>query len=105
VTDDITLRREMERGAKAQAILEDALVKEAFALIESHIFSKFKDAPIRDEDGVIKAKQLLYAATLFRRVFEDALRNGKSAENVLEQKRKGLSFLGDVWPSRRPRRP
>lgn len=105
MTEEITLRRDIERGAKAEAILNDPLVQEAFALIEGHIVSKFKDAPIRDEEGVIKAKQLLHAATLFRRVFEDAVRNGKSAENVLEQKRKGIKFLGDVWPSRRPRRP
>jgi signal transduction protein with GAF and PtsI domain len=105
VSDEMTLRRAMERGAKAKAILDDAFVKEAFAVIEGHIFSKFKDAPIRDEEGVLKAKQLFHAATLFRRVFEDAIRNGQAAENALEQKRKGISFLGDVWPSRRPRRP
>jgi hypothetical protein len=93
----------MDRGAKAQKVLDDPLVQEAFALIEAHIVTKFKDAPIRDDEGVLKTKQLLHAATLFRRVFEDAIRDGKVAENYFEQKRKGLSFLGDVWPSRRPR--
>lgn len=100
---DTQLRADMDRGAKAQKVLEDPLVQEAFALIEAHIVTKFKEAPIRDEEGVLKTKQLLHAVTLFRRVFEDAIRDGRVAENYFEQKRKGVSFLGDIWPSRRPR--
>jgi hypothetical protein len=96
---------DVDRGVRAERILEDELVKEAFQLVEDHFIGMFRRAPLRDEEGVIKAKQLLHALTLFRRVFEDALRNGRLAEQALSEKRKGVSFLGDIWQSRQPRRP
>lgn len=103
--DEIKLRADLERGARAEQVLADPLVQEAFALVEAHILGKFKSAPIRDHEGVIETKRLLHAATLFRRVFEDAVRDGKVAEGLLEQIRKGTNkFLGEVWKSRRPRR-
>lgn len=102
--DEFVARAALERGAKAERLLNDPLIAEAFSLVETHIVGKFKDAPIRDEEGVIKAKYLLHALSLVRRVFEDAVRDGKVAERALEDKRRGIHFLGDIWPSRKPRR-
>lgn len=93
----------MERGEKAEKILNDELVQEAFARCEQWITDQFKNAPARDHEGVLELHRLWKTATRFRRFFEEAVNGGKSAEQHLEEKRKGVSFLGDVWPSRRPR--
>ncbi len=104
MTDEIQLRKDLDRGARAERILKDELVLEAFQIVEKHIFGKFKEASVRDDEGVLKTKQLLHAASLFRRVFEDAVRDGQIAATMLERMRKGTDqFLGDVWKSRRPR--
>jgi hypothetical protein len=90
------LREDLERGSRAERLLNDPFVKDAFALVEAHIIGKFREAPIRDEEGVVKAKQLLHSLTLFRGVFEDAIRNGKLAANALDPKKRGAPFLGDM---------
>jgi hypothetical protein len=90
------LREDLERGSRAERLLTDPLIVEAFGLVESHIIGKFREAPIRDEEGVVKAKQLLHCLTLFRRAFEDAVSNGKLAANALDPKKRGAPFLGDM---------
>lgn len=91
----------MTRGVKAKALLEDPLLSEAFTLAEKAILDKFRSAP--DNEGVIRSKQLLTALTLVRRVLEQAVNDGKVAERTLEEQKRGITFLGDLWQSRRNR--
>ena len=89
------------RGVKAKHLLEDPLLSEAFTLAEKAILDKFRSAP--DNEGVIRSKQLLTALTLVRRVLEQAVNDGKVAERTLEDEKRGITFLGDLWKSRRNR--
>jgi hypothetical protein len=89
------------RGVKAKSLLADPLLSEAFALAEKAILDKFRSAP--DNEGVIRSKQLLTALTLVRRVLEQAVNDGKVAERTLEDEKRGITFLGDIWQSRRNR--
>ena len=86
---------------KAKALLEDPLLSEAFSLAEKAILDKFRSAP--DDNGVIRSKQLLTALTLVRRLLEQAISDGKVAERTLEEQKRGISYLGDIWQSRRKR--
>lgn len=85
----------LARAAKAKALLDDPLLSEAWGLAEKAILDKFRSAP--DDSGVIRAKQLLTALTLVRRLLEQAVSDGKVAERTLEEQRRGISsYLGDV---------
>ena len=104
--DEGKLRADLDRGIKAEALLNDPLVKQAFEDVESQIQNLWRSAHIDDERRILRSRQLLHALYLVKRVFEDAMRDGKVAEHAFEEKRRGVAnFLGDVWQSRRPRRP
>jgi hypothetical protein len=92
---------QIARGAKARALLEDPLLSEAFGLAEKAILDKFRHAS--EDDQVIRSKQLLTALTLVKRLLEQAISDGKIAERTLEDEKRGVSFLGDIWRSRRAR--
>ena len=98
MTKDDVLRKDQERGIRADAILRDPLVIEAFDKAEAHCLNLFKSAGLRDEQGLVRAKDLLHAVTLVRRFFEDTVRFGKAAENALDPKKRGSPYLGDILP-------
>ena len=97
----MTLEADVTRGAKAQRLLEDPLLIEAFEIADKAILDKFKRA--QDDEQVVRAKQLHTALTLVRAVLEQAIRDGKIAERTLEDRKRGISYLGDVWRSRMKR--
>jgi hypothetical protein len=90
------LIKDRERGIRAEAILRDPLVIEAFDKAEAHFVAMFKTADLRDEAGIVRAKDLLHAVTLVRRFFEDTIRYGKAADRALDPKKRGTAFLGDI---------
>jgi hypothetical protein len=92
---------QIARGARAKALLGDPLLSEAFGLAEKAILDKFRHAS--DDEGVVRSKQLLTALTLVKRLLEQAISDGKIAERTLEDEKRGVSFLGDIWRSRRAR--
>lgn len=97
----MSIDRDLDRGAKAERLLNDPTLKEAFELVESHFIGMFKSAPIRDNEGVVKIKQLLHSLTLVRSALEQAVRDGKIAQHTLEEQKRGVrQFLGDVWQAR-----
>ena len=97
----MSIEVDLDRGAKAERLLDDAMLKEAFSTVENHILTLFRTAPLRDEEGIVKSKQLLHCLTLVRSALEQVVRDGKVAANTLEEKKRGVkSFLGDVWQSR-----
>jgi hypothetical protein len=97
----MNLSDQLARGAKAKALLEEPLLSEAFQLAEKAILDKFRSAP--DDEQVVRAKQLLTALTLVRRVLEQAIHDGKVAGRTLEEQKRGISFLGDVREAWRKR--
>jgi hypothetical protein len=97
----VSQSEQIARGAKARALLEDPLLSEAFAIAEKAILDKFRHSA--DDEQVIRSKQLLTALTLVKRVLEQAISDGKVAERTLEDEKRGVSFLGDIWRSRRAR--
>lgn len=97
--------RDVDRGKRAERLLSDPMLTEAFDLVENHILSMFKSAPLRDEEGILRAKDLLHALSLVRRVFDDAVRNGKIAADALNPEKRGAPFLGDLSRWTKPSRP
>ena len=104
VDSENVLLRQIERGEKAHRLLEDEMLQEAFALVEQKIRKMFDDAPLRDEEGIVKSKYLLHCFRLVKGAIEQAVQTGQLAEKQLADKRRGVRWLGDVWPSRQSRR-
>lgn len=101
MVDEIKLAEEVQRGDKAEKLLNDPILQDAFRQCEEHITKMFKDAPVRDEEGIVKAKYLLHSLSLVKSALEQTLRNGKLSAKTLEDRRRGVSYLGDIWKMQR----
>ena len=98
------LLKQIDRAGKAERLLNDELLIEAFTLVEAHIMNMFKSAPLRDEEGIVKVKYMLHLLGLVKGALEQAVKAGELATHALEEKRRGVTWLGDVWRSRQSRR-
>lgn len=99
------LLKQAERGKKADRLLKDEMLVEAFDSVEEHILKMFRDAPLRDEEGIVKAKYLLHLLRLVKGAITQVVRTGSLAEVQLDERRRGVrQVLGDVWRSRQSRR-
>lgn len=105
VDTETILLTQIERGKKADRLLQDEMFVEAFDSVEQHILKMFRTAPIRDEEGIVKAKYLLHLLGLVKGAVTQVVRTGQLAEQQLEERRRGVKqYLGDVWRSRQSRR-
>jgi hypothetical protein len=77
-------RIDIARAEQAKRILEDDMVKEAFAAIESGIVEAWKDLPMRDTEGREHLHRLLQAKRKFEQVFASHIQNGAVAANELK---------------------
>ena len=98
--DEVKLRLDVERGEKAEKLLKDPLLQEAFETVEKQILHMFSSAKIGDERSILKAKDLEIALSLVRRAIEQVLSEGRLSAQTLEDKRRGISYLGDIWKAR-----
>lgn len=84
---------EISRGQRAQAILEDPLVGEAFAALERECLAEWRAAPARDVEGRERLWLMLKMAERFKAHFTSLIDSGKLAgERVaaLEKARRGF---------------
>ena len=70
---------EVARGQRAQAILDDPLVGEAFAAIERECIAEWRRAPARDVEGRERIWLMLKLAGRLRAHFESVVASGKLA--------------------------
>ncbi|MBV9522745.1 MAG: hypothetical protein JO010_08130 [Alphaproteobacteria bacterium] len=73
------------RGRRAEAILEDPLVAEAFAAIERECVEEWRAAPARDVEGRERLWLMLKLAERLRRHFESLVHGGKLAGERMAQ--------------------
>ena len=78
-------RAEMARGERAQAILEDPLVREAFAALEAECLAEWRHAPARDVEGRERLWLTLKLVERLQRHFESLVADGKLASERLAQ--------------------
>jgi hypothetical protein len=87
---------EVSRGLRAQAILDDTLVGEAFATIERECIAEWRRAPARDVEGRENLWLMLKLAERLRAHFESLINNGKLAGERIAQleKERRLRLFG-----------
>lgn len=99
------LLKQLDRGVRAKRLLEDEMFVEAFASVEEHVLQMIKTAPLRDEEGVIKAKYMLHLLSLVKGAVSQVAQTGRLAELELERRKRGVTdYLGDIWRTRQRRR-
>lgn len=87
------LRREVQRGANAQALIDNPLMIEALDAYENEIVNQWKTSPLRDADGREKLRLMLDAATKFRAYLLTTADTGKLASATIQEKRDPLTRL------------
>jgi hypothetical protein len=91
----MSLEEKIERGNRAQRLLDDEMLAEAFAKLEHEYIAQWRNTEFRDQDA---RERLWWAARVVAKVREDLLivaKNGEIAERdirALAGKRR--SFLG-----------
>ena len=83
-----------ERGRRAKAILDDEIVKEAFAELEGHILETFKETSPEEAAKLQEIRREWGSMKLFRAVFERHVRHGSVAEKeigIIVKQRKSIA--------------
>jgi hypothetical protein len=92
----MTADDEIRRGVRAQAILADPLVEEAFAALEAQCIDEWRRAPARDVEGRERLWLMLKLAERLQQHFASLVENGRLAGEriaALEKERK-LKLFG-----------
>lgn len=86
--DELKLRREADRAAKAAALANDPLLVEAFAAIERDLTSAWVNSLPSDAEKREKAWGMMWATQKLRTHLEAIIRDGKVAQRILTDKGK-----------------
>lgn len=87
---------EIDRGAKARAILESPLFAQALEVIEADTLEKWKESPIRDVEGREKLRLKWQVIQEFKEQFAETIRTGRLAEIGLERERSLAKRVKDM---------
>lgn len=88
----MTLKDEIDRGAKAEKLLADSMLIEAFDLVAKAIHERWESCPMRDREGAHELKLQLKLLSDVRANLEQAVADGKlAAAELKQQARRELS--------------
>lgn len=89
MTDDQEhqLIRESSRGSKAQAWLSSEITKDVFSVLEADTLEKWKNSPVRDEEGQRVLRLKWQVIQEMRKYVTDIAYTGKMAEQTLNHER------------------
>jgi len=90
----IVLQDPVLRGLEAERILTSPVWIDAWSQMEASIVQGWKDAPMRDQDGMAELKRMHKTLTSLRANLESAMQNGKiekaNQERTLKERALGL---------------
>lgn len=82
----MTQEERLDRGIKAERIINDPLYADAYEQVKAAILSAWESAPVRDREGQHELKLMLKALGDVRAVFERAITDGKIVADDLKRK-------------------
>ena len=88
------LQREINRGAEADALMKNPLVKEALDTLEKEIVLAWENTPMRDHEAREKAWMFYVTVRKFRNIFFSFVETGKLASFQLNEKKTFNIFGG-----------
>jgi hypothetical protein len=80
----VTIESDLTRGARAQQLLTDPLLTEAFTLVAQAIHEKWENAPLSDKEGAHELKLMLKLLSDVRANLEMAVHDGRMAQEKLK---------------------
>lgn len=81
----------VDRGAKAQALIDSELFNEAFATVRELLLKRLEEWSFEDPQGAEKTRLMLKLLRDVRANIEQAVRDGKYSALRLEHERRSLS--------------
>lgn len=84
----MTPEQQLERAGKAERLLQDPMLIEAFDLVRTQILNNMENGPIRDREGLHECQLMLKLLRGVRANLEQAVRDGKVIVASLEEKRR-----------------
>lgn len=93
----MNLEKDVARAKEAEAIIENALVKEALDLIRSNLLAEIENSKVTDKDGRENAYRMLKVVSEFRRYFFTIMQTGKVAEHELTRLEKLNQKVRSIW--------
>jgi len=94
---------QIDKGNRCQKLLDDEDLTQAFKDVEDAITLKWKQAPIEDGEGQQKLRLSLHLLQSVQANLKRAVEDGKLEAYRLEQEKRGVSYLGDIWHRNRAR--
>ena len=91
---DLVEKTAINRAVKAQALLEDPELQEAFSAVREALLKRIEECPIRDREGVHELKLQLKLLSDVRANLQSVVNTGKVIEyriTMLERAKKGVS--------------
>lgn len=85
MSDEFKLRKQMEEGVRAKAVLEDDAFKKAYAAVRQAILEQWENCPIRDREGAHELKLMLKLHTDLGKHLQKAIDDGKFASDELKR--------------------
>lgn len=85
MSDELALRKSMDRAAKAKALIEDEMLAGAFAELESALTQAWKESQPRDNDGRERAWQAIQLVGKVREALRQTMDAGHLAAEQLRR--------------------
>ena len=95
MSDEFTLRKQMEEGTRAHAVLDSYAYKTAYGAVRQAIIDQWEQCPIRDREGAHELKLMLKIHGDIQKHMEKAVVDGKFAAEQLKQDRTFSERLRD----------
>ena len=89
-------QEQLDRGAKAQALLNDPDLASAFDDVKQAIFNAIEQCPLRDDEALHQYRLMLKLLADLRANLEQRIRDGKLTAFRIEEDTQRKTFLGDV---------
>jgi Arc/MetJ-type ribon-helix-helix transcriptional regulator len=85
MNDEFTLRKQMEKAARARSVLDDDAYKDASKAVRDAIIEAWEQCPIRDRDGAHELKLMLKIHKDIEAHMQKAVDDGKFAAEELKR--------------------
>lgn len=86
--EEIRLTNESQRGARANALAQSDIYREAVAAVRAAVVKKWEESPLADRDGQHECRLLLHALDNVVGYIADVVETGKMATFQIESERK-----------------
>jgi hypothetical protein len=86
----VSIQSDLDRGTRAERLLNDPMLTEAFESVKAAILLAWASAPMRDREGAHELKLMLKLLSDVRSALEVALADGKIAAAELQRQNEKL---------------